>query len=65
MCTLKEIVAGRSILEMAEKLHVHPKTIYYRKKTLEDILGVHLDSRQTLMNLSVALTIEAFDKATV
>ena len=64
LCTLQEIVAGRSILEMAEKLHVHPKTIYYRKKTLEDILGVHLDSRQTLMNLSVALTIEAFDKAT-
>ena len=62
LSTLKEIVAGRSIQEMADKLHVHPKTIYYRRKTLEDILGVHLDSQQTLMNLSVALTIAGFDK---
>lgn len=55
MDTLKEIVSGRSTQLIAENLHIHRQTLVFRKKGLEKILGVDLDSSEVILNIAIAI----------
>lgn len=53
--TLKEIVSGNSAQLIAERLHIHRQTLVFRKKGLEKLLGVDLDSSEVVLNIAIAL----------
>ena len=55
LATLKAIISGDSLQVIADRLFVHKQTIVFRKKKLEDILGVDLDVLETRTNLNIAL----------
>ncbi|AZR74776.1 hypothetical protein BBF96_01295 [Anoxybacter fermentans] len=48
------------IQKTAEKLHVHPNTISYRIKRINEILGCDLKDFETKLNLSIAYKIYKF-----
>ena len=53
--TLREIVSGHSAQLITEQLHIHRQTLVFRKKGLEKILGVDLDSSEVILNIAIAL----------
>ena len=53
--TLREIVSGHSAQLITEQLHIHRQTLVFRKKGLEKILGVDLDSSEVVLNIAIAL----------
>ncbi len=53
--TLREIVSGKSAQVIAERLHIHRQTLVFRKKSLEKILGLDLDSAEVVLNIAIAL----------
>jgi PAS domain S-box-containing protein len=55
LATLKEVITGASAQVIGKRLFVHPQTVVFRKKSLEKIMGVDLDSLKVRMDLSVAL----------
>ncbi|MDF2633810.1 MAG: sensor protein [Pelosinus sp.] len=55
LATLKEIITGASAQVIGKRLFVHPQTVVFRKRNLEKIMGVDLDSLKVRMDLSVAL----------
>jgi PAS domain S-box-containing protein len=55
LATLKEVITGASAQVIGKRLFVHPQTVVFRKKNLEKIMGVDLDSLKVRMDLSVAL----------
>ena len=55
IATLKEIISGASAQVIGKRLFVHPQTVVFRKKSLEKIMRVSLDSLKVRMDLSVAL----------
>jgi PAS domain S-box-containing protein len=55
LVTLKEIITGASAQVIGKRLFVHPQTVVFRKKSLEKIMRVDLDSLKVRMDLSVAL----------
>ena len=57
--TLEELVSNVSVETIATRLGIVSKTVRYRKRNLEKLLGVNLDSIDTLSNLSLALKIRA------
>jgi PAS domain S-box-containing protein len=55
LATLKEVITGASAQTIGKRLFVHPQTVVFRKRNLEKMLGVDLDSLKVRMDLSVAL----------
>ena len=53
--TLREIVSGTSAQLISERLHIHRQTLVFRKKGLEKILGVDLDSAEVILNIAIAI----------
>lgn len=53
--TLEAIVHTFSIQAAAEKVFLHPKTIYYRKHRIEKILGCSIDSMDTRSAIVLAI----------
>jgi PAS domain S-box-containing protein len=53
--TLSEILSSNSISTIANRLHVHPKTIAYRRTRLEKLLQADFDNPLTRTDLLVAL----------
>ena len=57
--TLEEIVTHDSVEMIGKRLNIVSKTVRYRKRNLEKLLGVSLDSLETLSSLSLALKIRS------
>jgi len=55
LSSLSEILISKSISDLACRLHVHPKTIAYRKDRLEKLLGTDFDDPLTRSDLLLAL----------
>ena len=55
LATLEAVFSGDAQQVIADRLHVHKQTIVFRKKKLEDTLGVDLDALETRLNLVVAM----------
>lgn len=55
MSTLKALLSGDQINSIAERLHVHPKTVGYRRRKIEQALGIRLDDPEASLNLVVAM----------
>lgn len=55
LATLKEVITGASAQTIGKRLFVHPQTVVFRKKNLQKIMGVDLDSLKVRMDLSVAI----------
>lgn len=53
--TLSEILSSNSLSTIAKRLHVHPKTIFYRRTRLEKLLRADFDNPLTRTDLLVAL----------
>jgi PAS domain S-box-containing protein len=53
--TLAAIIAGESVNETAGRLYIHPKTLAFRKKKIEQLLQKKLDEPETRLNIAVAL----------
>ncbi|AET67133.1 PAS domain S-box [Desulfosporosinus orientis DSM 765] len=52
--TLEEILQNHNLKDAAEKLYIHYKTLVFRKKRVEKILGVSLDNPDTRLALAAA-----------
>lgn len=58
--TLRGYMTNRcSVSVTAKALHVHPNTVAYRLRRVEEMLEVHLADPQTMLHLQLALMIEA------
>jgi DNA-binding PucR family transcriptional regulator len=58
--TLHGYMANRcSVSVTAKALHVHPNTVAYRLRRVEEMLDVHLADPQTMLHLQLALMIES------
>lgn len=55
MATLEKILQNDNLKVVAEQLFVHHKTVVFRKKRIEEILGISLDEFETKLALSTAL----------
>ncbi len=53
--TLEEILYNNSLKETAEKMFLHRKTLVFRKKRIEKILGVSLERFETRLSLATAI----------
>jgi PAS domain S-box-containing protein len=62
MTTLEAIVQTNSLREAAEKVCVHPKSVYYRKNRIEKILGVSVDSVDTRFTIAIAIKLYQISK---
>ncbi len=61
--TLSEILSYNSRSTIANRLHVHPKTISYRRARLEKLLRVDFDNPLTRTDLLVALRLYQIHKS--
>jgi PAS domain S-box-containing protein len=55
LMTLEVLLESNTLAEAAKKLFVHPKTLEFRRRRIEQILNVSLDSNNTRTTLQVAL----------
>ncbi len=53
--TLEALLESRNLTGTARKLFVHSKTLEYRKRRIEEILGVSLDNSDARLALTMAL----------
>lgn len=63
--TLEEIVTHASVETIGKRLNIVSKTVRYRKRNLEKLLGVSLDSIEVLSSLSLALKIRSITRRDV
>ncbi|HML35758.1 PAS domain S-box protein [Sporomusa sphaeroides] len=56
--TLSHILSRGTLREIADMMHIHPKTIAARKQRIEQILNISLDSFEERMTLGAALQID-------
>jgi DNA-binding PucR family transcriptional regulator len=57
--TLHSYMANRcNVSVTAKALHVHPNTVAYRLRRVEELLGLDLDDPQAMLHLQLALMIE-------
>ncbi|MDD4599464.1 hypothetical protein SDC9_03901 [bioreactor metagenome] len=58
LMTLKEIISGASMNSMAARLHIHPKTLAFRKRRIETLLQVEIDDPEERLNIAMALKLK-------
>lgn len=63
LVTLEQILSGESNKEIAEKMFIHPKTLAYRKLSIERILGEPLDTASKRMRLAIAVKLYRLNSA--
>jgi len=63
MSTLEAIVQSNSLQEAANKVCLHPKSVYYRKIRIEKILEKSIDSVDTKVAISIAIKLYQISKA--
>ena len=61
--TLCELLTANSVALMAKRLHIHPKTIAYRRERLEKLLTVDFDDPSMRIDLFVALRLYQIHKS--
>lgn len=57
LASLEAIISGDSLQVIADRLHVHRQTMVFRKRKLEEKLGVDLDKLTPRLNLAFAMRI--------
>ncbi|MBU2703847.1 PAS domain S-box-containing protein [Sporomusaceae bacterium BoRhaA] len=55
LLTLEKILQNNSLKESAEKMYIHHKTMAFRKKRIEKILGVSIDEFEIKLALAAAV----------
>lgn len=55
LITLEEILQSNNLKDAANRLFIHYKTLVFRKRRIEEILGVSLDSVDTRLALAAAI----------
>ena len=63
--TLCELLTANSVALMAKHLHIHPKTIAYRRERLEKLLNIDFSDPSTRIDLFVALRLYQIHKPTL
>jgi PAS domain S-box-containing protein len=63
MRTLRDLLSGEAVDSIARRLNVHPQTIRYRKRLLEELLGEFLSDGETKTNMSIAIKIFSMQQA--
>lgn len=58
LMTLQEFISGDTMGEMAARLHIHPKTLAFRKRRIEKLLQIDIDDSEDLLNIAVALKLK-------
>ncbi len=58
LMTLQEIISGDSMNAMAARLHIHPKTLAFRKIRIKRLLQLEIDDPEQRLNLAVALKLK-------
>lgn len=53
--TLEAILTADSVAAIAKQLYVHEKTVLFRKRKIEGILGISIDHNETRLNLLTAI----------
>jgi PAS domain S-box-containing protein len=56
--TLQEIISGDSMNAMAARLHIHPKTLAFRKIRIKRLLQLEIDDPEERLNIAVALKLK-------
>lgn len=56
--TLKEIISGDSMNLMAARLHIHPKTLAFRKRKIEKLLQINTNDPEERLNIAVAFKLK-------
>ena len=56
--TLEILLAAECSKSAAGILGIHPKTLSFRHKRIEKLLGISLDDPQTRMKLSIAVALQ-------
>jgi purine catabolism regulator len=58
LITLEKFLATKSVIKKsAEELFIHVKTMEYRLKKIEEILGVDLSDSEVCLELNIAIKI--------
>lgn len=60
--TLEVILSEESVEAVAKKMQIHPQTVRYRRRLMERLLGIKVDSKEKATNLLVAVKILALQK---
>ncbi|SDH87396.1 PAS domain S-box protein [Desulfosporosinus hippei] len=55
LITLEEILQSNNLKDAANRLYIHYKTLVFRKRRIEEILGVSLESVDTRLALAAAI----------
>ena len=55
--TLSDIPSGESVESIAARTNVHPQTVRYRRRMLEELLGVQIGKNEAMVNLLIAYKI--------
>jgi PAS domain S-box-containing protein len=58
LITLQEILSGDSMNAMAARLHIHPKTLAFRKIRIKRLLQLEIDNPEERLNIAVALKLK-------
>lgn len=58
LMTLQEFLSGDTMSVMAARLHVHPKTLAFRKRKIEKLLQIDLDDPEQRLNIAIALKLK-------
>lgn len=58
LATLQEILSGDSMNAMAARLHIHPKTLAFRKIRIKRLLQLEIDDPEERLNIAVALKLK-------
>jgi len=62
LATLEQILQNSSLKEVAEKMFLHHKTVVFRKKRIEKILGVSFDIFETRFALAAAVKLHKLNE---
>ena len=58
LMTLKEILSGDTMIVIAARLHIHPKTLAFRKIRIKRLLQLEIDDPEERLNIAVALKLK-------
>jgi DNA-binding PucR family transcriptional regulator len=62
LMTLQEFLSGDTMSVMAARLHVHPKTLAFRKRKIEKLLQIDLDDPEQRLILLLPSSLKQLRK---
>lgn len=60
--SLEELLKNTHLKETAQKLHIHPKTLVFRRNRIQEILGITLENYESRIILSLAIKLYYLNK---